>query len=73
MASSRTACGARTGIVLSTCDASTGYGLANFKMSHSAELNKIVEATMRVNPYDDGWVCMRSPNGKDDLDIVQAS
>ena len=71
MASSRTACGART--VQSTFDASTGYRLENFKISHSAELNKIVEATMRVNPYDDGRVCMRWRNGKDDLDIVRAS
>ena len=73
MGSSRPACGARSRILQSTCDASTGYGLANFKISHSAELDEIVEATMRVNPYDDGWVCMRSPNGKDDLDIVRAS
>ena len=42
----------------STCDVSTG--LRFFKICHSAELNKVVEAKMPVNPYDDcrislGW------------------
>ena len=40
-----------TEILRSTCDLSTG--LRFFKSCHSAELNKIVEATMPVNPYDD--------------------
>ena len=48
-------------------------GLRIFKIYHSAELNKIVEATMPVNPYDDEWVSLRWPNGKDDLDILRAS
>ena len=49
--SSRSACGARRGIMRSTCDVSTGYGLAIFPICQSAELNKMVEATMSVNPY----------------------
>ena len=49
----------------STCDVSTG--LRFFKFCHSAVLNKIVEATMPVNPYDDHRV-----SRKGDLDIVQA-
>ena len=41
------------GIVRSICEVSTGYGLAIFKKKwHSAKLNKIVEATMPVSPYD---------------------
>ena len=35
------------------------------------ELNKIVEATMPVNPYDDGKVSLRRPQGSGDLDIVR--
>ena len=27
----------------------------------------------QMNPYDDDWVSLRWPNGKDDLDIVRAS
>ena len=55
----------------STCDVSTG--LRFFKICHSAELNKIVEAMMPVNPYNDGRVSLQWPHGKGDLDIVQAS
>ena len=40
---------------------------------HCAELNKIVEATMPVNPYDDRKVSLRRPHGNGDLDIVRAS
>ena len=36
------------------------------KNCHSAELNKIVEATMPVNPYDDDWVSLWWPSGKGD-------
>ena len=36
-------------------------------------VNEIVDATMPVNPYDDDWVSLRWPNGKDDLEIVRAS
>ena len=36
------------------------------------ELNKIIEATKPVNPYDDRKVSLRRPHGNSDLDIVQA-
>ena len=55
-------CGARTGVVQSACDVYTG--LRFFKNCHSAEWNKIVEATVPVND----WVSLRWPN----LDIVRA-
>ena len=44
-----------------------------FQICHSAELNKIVEATMPVNPCDDRKVSLRRPHGNIDLDIVRAS
>ena len=44
-----------------------------FQMCHCAELNKIVEATMPVNRYDDHKVSLRSPHGNGGLDIIQAS
>ena len=45
-----------------------------FQICHCAELNKIVEATIPVNPYDDRRVSLRRPHGNDDLlDIVRAS
>ena len=44
-----------------------------FQICHCAELNKIVEATMPVNPYDDRKVSLRRPQGNGDLDIVRAS
>ena len=47
------------------------YGF--FQICHCAELNKIVEATMPVNPYDDRKVSLRRPHGNGDLDIVGAS
>ena len=49
------------------------YGLRAydfFQICHCAELNKIVEATMPVNPYDDRKVSLRRPHGNGDLDIV---
>ena len=57
------------------------YGLTAydfFQISHCAELNKIVEATMPVNPYDDHKVSLRRPHRNvkliyGDLDIVRAS
>ena len=49
------------------------YGLTIFPKFHCAELNKIVEATMPVNPYDDRKVSLRRPHGNGDLDIVRAS
>ena len=55
------------------CDVSTGYGLTFFQICHCAELNKIVEATMPVNPYDDRKVSLRRPHLNGDLDIVGAS
>ena len=48
-------------------------GLRFFRICHCAELNKIVEATMPVNPYDDRKVSLRRPHGTGDLDIVRAS
>ena len=47
-------------------------GLRFFKICHSAELNKMVEATIPVNPYDDCRVSLRLPHRKGDLDIVLA-
>ena len=44
-----------------------------FQICHCAELNKILEATMPVNPYDDCKVTLRRPHGNGDLDIVGAS
>ena len=44
-----------------------------FQICHCAELNKIVEATMPVNPYDDRKVSLRSPHRNGDLSIVGAS
>ena len=52
------------------------YGLRAydfFQICHCAEFNKIVEATMPVNPYDDRRVFLRRPHGNGDLDIVGAS
>ena len=48
-------------------------GLRIFQIRHCAELNKIVETTMPVNPYDDCKVPLRRPHGNGDLDIVRAS
>ena len=48
-------------------------GLRFFQICHCAELNKIVEATMPVNPYDDRKVSLRRPHGNGNLDIVRAS
>ena len=53
---------------------STGYGpTIFFQICHCAELNKIVDATIPVNPYDDRKVSLRRPHGNGDLDIVRAS
>ena len=53
------------------------YGLRAYvfflQICHCAELNKIVEATMPVNPYDDRKVSLRRSHGDGDLDIVRAS
>ena len=48
-------------------------GLRFFQICHCAELNKIVEATMPVNPYDDRKASLRRPHGNGGLDIVRAS
>ena len=48
-------------------------GLRFFQICHYTELNKIVEATMPVNPYDDHKVSLRRPHGNSDLDIVYSS
>ena len=45
-------------------------GLRFFRLCHCAELNKIVEVTMPVNPYDDRKVSLQRPHGNGDLDIV---
>ena len=52
------------------------YGLRAYdfyRICHCAELNKIVDDTMPVNPYDDHKVSLRRPHGNGDFDIVQAS
>ena len=63
--------------VRGSCDQPAMYlratGLRFFQNLSECGVNKIVEATMPVNPYDDDWVSLRYPNGKDDLDIVRAS
>ena len=51
------------------------YGLQAydfFQICHCAELNKIVEATMPVNPYYDHKVSLRRPHGNGGLDIIWA-
>ena len=48
-------------------------GLRFFQICHCAELNKIVGATMPVNPYDNRKVSLRRPHGNGDFDIVRAS
>ena len=50
------------------------YGLRGYDFfKFVIVLNKIVEATMPVNPYDDRKVSLRRPHGNGDLDIVRAS
>ena len=44
-----------------------------FQICHCAESNKIVEARMPVNPYDDRKVSLQRPHENGDLDIVRAS
>ena len=56
--SSRSPCGAHTGIVIAMCLRTTG--LRCFQICHCAELNTIVEATMPVNPYEDRKVSLQS-------------
>ena len=48
-------------------------GLRFFQICHCAELNKIVEATMPANPYDDDKVSLRRPHGNCNLNIIRAS
>ena len=48
-------------------------GLRFFQICHYVEINKIVETTIPVNPYDDRKVSLRRPHGNGDLDIVRAS
>ena len=48
-------------------------GLQFFRICHSAKLNKIVEATMPVNLYDDHMVSLRRQHGKGDLDSLNLS
>ena len=67
----RSVCGARSGVVPSTCNVSTG--LRFFKICQSAELNKIVEATMPMNLYDDSRVSLPWRHRKGDLDIVNST
>ena len=49
----------------STCDVCTG--LRCFKLCHSAEFNKIVGATMLMNPSDDCTVSLWRPHRKSDF------
>ena len=55
----------------STCDVASGLRFS--KICHCAVLNKIVEATIPMNPYNDRTVWLRWPLGKGDLDIIRAS
>ena len=48
-------------------------GLRFFQICHCLELNKIIEATMPINRYDDRKVSLHRPHGNGDLDIVRAS
>ena len=57
--------------VIAMCVRATG--LRFLQICHCAELNKIVEATMPVNLYDDRKVSLWRPHGNGDLDIVRAS
>ena len=44
-----------------------------FKICHSEELSKIMEATMSLNPYHDRTVSLRRPHRKGYLDIANSS
>ena len=66
-------CGAHTGLCDLPAMCLRASGLRFSKICHCAELNKIVEATMPVNPYDDRTVWLRWPLGKGDLDIIRTS
>ena len=44
-----------------------------FQICHCAELNKIVEATMPVKPYDNRKVSLQRLHGNGDIDILRAS
>ena len=57
--------------VITMCLRATG--LRFYQIRHCAEFNKIVVATMPINPYDDCKVSLRRPHGNGDLDIVGAS
>ena len=52
------------------------YGLRAYdfflQIYHCGDLNKIVEATMPVNPYDDRNVSLQRPRRNGDLDIARA-
>ena len=48
-------------------------GLPLFRICHCAELNKIVEAMMPVNLYDDRKVSLQRRHRNGNLDIVGAS
>ena len=48
-------------------------GLRFFQICHCAEFNKIVEATIPRDQYDDPNVSLRWPQGNGDLDIVRAT
>ena len=60
----------RAVIVRCHCDVSTG--LRFFQIWHCVKINKIVEARMPVNPYDDRKVSLRRLQGNGDLDMVGA-
>ena len=47
-------------------------GLRFFQICHCVELNKIMEATMPINRYDDRKVSLHRPHGNGDLDMVRA-
>ena len=71
--SSRSPCGARTGIVRCHCDVSTGYWLTIFSNLSLCGVKQNRRGHMPVNPYDDRKVSLRRPHGNGNLDIVRAS
>ena len=52
------------------CYCHVAMGLRFFQICHCVEFNKIVEATVPVNPYDDRKFSLRRPHENGDLDII---
>ena len=56
-----------------SCHGDSRRVFPRFQIFHCMELNKMVEAMMPVNRYDDRKVSLLRPHGNGDLDIVGAS